>query len=102
MGDSQKKKKNLSLLLEGDLALLLKVLLAHLLLARLELGDIGVVALFSLLVGALQDWLLLQTGHLRQLLNAAQPSLSILLTVAEVDPGTISLLLPSSPSQRGS
>ena len=92
------------LLLERDLALLLEVLLAHLLLAWLELGDIGVVALLSLLVGALQDGLLLQTGHLRQLFDTAQPGLSILFTVAEVDPGTSSslLLLPSSTSQRGS
>merc|ERR1719367_1697447 len=78
------------LLLERDLALLLEILLAHFLLAGLELGDIGVVALLSLLVGALQDGFLLQTGHLRQLLDTAQPSLAILLTIAEVDPGTSS------------
>ena len=36
-----------SLLLEGDLALFLKVLLADLLLGGLELGDVGEVALFD-------------------------------------------------------
>merc|ERR1719278_2515428 len=52
-----------SLLLECNRALLFKVLLAHLLLAGGELGDIGVVALLHVLVGALQDGLLLQAGH---------------------------------------
>jgi len=41
----------IGLLLEGDLALLLKVLLAHLLLGWGELCDVGVVALLNILVG---------------------------------------------------
>jgi hypothetical protein len=41
------------LFLKGDLTVLLKVLLAHLLLGRSELGDIGEVALLNILVGAL-------------------------------------------------
>ena len=59
------------LLLEGDLAGLLEVLLADLLLTGLELGDVGVVALLRVLVGALQDGLLLQGGHRLLLLHAA-------------------------------
>ena len=91
------------LLLEGDGAGLLEVLLTHLLLGRSKLGDIRIVALLGVLVGALQDRLLLQAGHLGQLLDAAEPGLPILNTVAEVDAGTSgSLLLSSSSSQRGS
>ena len=41
------------LLLKSDLAGLLKVLLADLLLTGLELGDVGVVTLLDILVGAL-------------------------------------------------
>ena len=41
------------LLLKGDGACLLEILFAHLLLAGLELGDVGVVTLLSVLVGAL-------------------------------------------------
>jgi len=85
-----------SLLLEGDLTGLLKVLLTHLLLTGFELGNICVVALLSVLVCALQDWLLLQAGHRLLLLDTAEPSLSVLLTVAEVDPPCRrGVLLPS-------
>ena len=73
------------LLLEGDGASLLEVLLAHLLLAGLELGDVGVVTLLHVLVGALQDGLLLQGGNLLLLLDAAQSGVWILRTPAEVD-----------------
>ena len=73
------------LLVEGDGAGLLEVLLAHLLLAGLELGDIGVVALLGVLVGALQDRLLLHRGDRLLLLDAAEPSLPILNTGGEVD-----------------
>ena len=48
-----------SFLFEGDGALLLKVLLADLLLGRLELSDVGVVTLLGVLVSALQDGILL-------------------------------------------
>ena len=74
------------LLVEGDGAGLLEVLLAHLLLAGLELGDVGVVALLCVLVGALQDGLLLQAGDGLLLLNTAEAGLGVLLTAAEVDP----------------
>ena len=67
-------------------ALLLKVLLADLLLAGGELGDVGVVALLHVLVGALQYWLLLQAGHGLLLLNTAQAGLGVLLAAAEVNP----------------
>ena len=51
-----------------------------------ELCDVGVVALLHVLVCALQDGLLLQTGHGLLLLHAAQPSVGVLLAAAEVDP----------------
>merc|ERR1719264_2013927 len=85
------------LLLEGDGTGFLKGLLAHLLLGRGKLGDISVVALLSVLVGALQDWLLLQGRHSLLLLDAAQPSLWILLAAAEVDPSLDLALLTASP-----
>merc|ERR1712203_118103 len=85
-----------SLLLEGDLTGLLKVLLTDLLLTGFELGNICVVALLCVLVCALQDWLLLQTCHRLLLLDTAEPSLPVLLTVAEVDPPCrCGVLLPS-------
>ena len=59
--------------------------LADLLLAGGELGDVGVVALLHVLVGALQDGLLLQAGHGLLLLNTAQASLGVLLTSTEVN-----------------
>ncbi len=61
------------LLLEGDLAALLKVLLADLLLRRLELGHVGEMALLGVLVGALQNGILLERGHLLLLVDAAEP-----------------------------
>merc|ERR1719264_711536 len=86
-----------SLLLECDRALLLKVLLADFLLAGGELGDIGVVALLHVLVGALQDRLLLQAGHRLLLLDAAEAGLWIFLAAAEVDPAADLLPLPPAP-----
>ena len=74
--------------------------LADLLLAGGELGDVGVVALLHVLVGALQDGLLLQTGHRLLLLHAAQPGLGVLLAAAEVDAaldGNL-FILSASPS----
>merc|ERR1719341_543778 len=88
------------LLLERDLTGLLKVLLAHLLLARLELGDVGVVALLSVLVGALQDRLFLDGGHLLLSLHTAESSLWVGLAAAEVDPTLDSpVLLSSTPGE---
>ena len=69
---------------EGDLALLLEVLLADLLLGGLELRDVGVVALLHVLVGALQEGVLLQGGH-AGLLGDAAGAVGLLLAVGEVD-----------------
>ena len=73
---------------------------ADLLLAGGELGDVGVVALLHVLVGALQDGLLLQAGHRLLLLHAAQPGLGVLLAPAEVDTALDGdlLILSASPS----
>ena len=70
----------------------------HLFLGRCELCDISVVALFPILVGALQDWVLLQFCHCLLLVDAAESSLRILLTAAEVDPtrNDPTILLPPS------
>ena len=86
------------LLFEGDGASLLKVLLADLLLGRLELGDVGVVALLHVLVSALQYRLLLQGGDLLLFLHTAEPSLWILHAAAEVE-APLDLFLSSSPGQ---
>ena len=87
-----------SLLFEGDGTSLLKVLLADLLLCRLKLGDVGVVTLLHVLVSALQDWLLLQGGHLLLLLHTAQAGLRVLHAAAEVE-ASLDLLLSPGPSQ---
>ena len=89
------------LLLEGDLAGLLKVLLANLLLGRFELGDVGVVALLDILVSTFQYRLLLQSCDLLLLLHAAQSRLGVLHTAAEVEASlhALLLLLPAGPGQ---
>ena len=58
------------------------------------------MALFPILVGALQDWVLLQFCHCLLLVDAAEPSLRVLLTAAEVDPtrNDPTVLLPPSPT----
>ena len=86
------------MLFEGDGTSLLEVLLADLLLGRLELGDVGVVTLLHVLVGALQDRLLLQCGDLLLLLHTAQPGLGVLHTAAEVE-ASLDFLLSAGPSQ---
>ncbi len=73
------------LLLEGDLAALLKILLADLLLRGLELGHVGEVALLRVLVRALQDGILLERGHLFLLVDAAEPRGGIVDASAEVN-----------------
>ena len=75
-------------LFEGDGAGLLEVLLADLLLAGLELGDVGVVALLRVLVGALQDGLLLQSGHLLLLQDAAHAAAGVHCAPSEVNTAT--------------
>ncbi len=81
-----------SLLLEGNLTTLLKVLLADLLLGSLEGCDIGVVALLNVLVGALQDGVLLKGGHGLLPLHTAEASLGVSLTAREVN-STIDLVV---------
>ena len=72
--------------------------LADLLLAGGELGDVGVVALLGVLVGALQDGLLLQAGHRLLLLHAAQPRVGVRHAPTEVHPARdASILLPPGP-----
>ncbi len=73
------------LLLEGDLALLLEVLLADLLLGGRELGHVGEVALLGVLVRALQNGLLFEAGDLFQLVDAAEAGLWVVDTGAEVN-----------------
>ena len=79
-----------SLLFEGDGASLLEVLLADLLLGGGELGDVGVVALLGVLVGALQDRLLLQAGDGLLLVHTAEPRVRVCDTPTEVNTTTIS------------
>jgi len=86
-----------SLLFEGDLAGLFKVLLADLLLSWSELCHIGVVALFNILMGALKDGVFLQGCDSFLLFNAAKTSLWISETAAEVDASLNSVLLTSLP-----
>jgi len=73
-----------SLLLEGDLAGLFKVLLAHFLLSWSELRDISVVALFNTFVGALENGVLFQCLDGGFFFDTAQSSLWVVLTVAKV------------------
>merc|ERR1719244_68599 len=81
-------------LLERDCTLLLKVFLANLLHGRFKLGDISVVALLCVLMGALQDGLLLQRGHCLLFVHAAQPSIRFSHTVGEVNSTRNSGTLP--------
>ena len=74
-----------SFLLECDGTQFLEVLFADFLLSRFELSNVGVVTLLGVLVSTLQDGLLLQAGHGLLLLDAAEPSLRVLLAPAEVN-----------------
>ena len=82
------------LLHEGDGTFLVERLLADFLPARFELSDVGVVTLLRVLVGALQDRLLLQAGHHLLLIHTAQPGLRVGDAAAKVESsvGSISLL----------
>ena len=80
------------LLAKGDLTRLFKVLLALLLLGGAELGDVGVVALLDIPVGALQHWLLRQALH-RVLLDHAESPVCCPRRLAKVD---TTLVIPSS------
>merc|ERR1711983_382474 len=74
-----------SLLFECDGTRLLKCFLTNFFLKRLKLCNISVVALLCVLVGTLQDGLLLQGGHCLLLVHAAQPSIRISHTTTEVN-----------------
>ena len=88
-----------SLLLEGDLAGLLEILLTHFLLSSLKLCHIGVMALFDVLVGALEDGILLESGDGLLLLNTAEAGLRICLAAREVNSSRGCLvLLPALPA----
>ena len=51
------------------------------------------MALLHVLVGALQDRLLLQAGHGLLLLNTAEAGLGVLLAAAEVDPALLDKII---------
>jgi len=90
-----------SLLLEGDLAGLLKILLAHFLLGRFKLRHIGVVALLNILVGTLEDGILLECGDGLILLNTTEAGLGICLAAREINSSLDSVpLLPALPAPR--
>ena len=72
------------LLAEGDLTRLFEVLLTLLFLARTELGDVGVVTLLYVPVGALQHGLLGQTLH-RVLFDHTQSPVRRPRRLTEVD-----------------
>ena len=71
------------LLLECDLAALLKVLITGLLLGWLEIGEVSVVTLFHVFVFALQDGIFGQGLH-RLLLDHTQPAVRGAGSLAEV------------------
>ena len=73
-----------SLLLEGDLTGLLKVLFADFLLGGSELGDISVVTFLDVLVSTFQDGVLLDGLDGLLLLNTAQTGLGVIHTATEV------------------
>ena len=88
-----------SLLLEGDLAGLLEILLTHFLLGSLKLRHIGVVALLNILVGALKDGILGEGGDGLLLLDTAEAGLGIGLAAREVNSSLdSSVLLPALPA----
>ena len=55
------------------------------------------MTLLGVLVCALQDWVLLNSGHCLLLVHTTQPSVRVLLTAAEVDPALNLSLLPAPP-----
>ncbi len=88
-----------SFLLESDLAGLLKVFLTNFLLGRLELCDIGVVALLNILVGTLKNGVLLQGGDGLLLLHTAEAGVGVGLAAAEVNASRDDVLLPGLPAE---
>ena len=88
-----------SLLLEGDLTALFKVLLANFLLGGVELCDIGVMALLNILVVALKNGILLQGLDNLLVLDTAVASLGISDTVAEVNTSSLDIALSATPKE---
>jgi hypothetical protein len=86
------------LLLEGDLTGLLKVLFTHLLLGSNELRNIGVMALFHILVCALKNGILLKRRDRLVLFNAAVSRVGICLAAGKVNSAIDSSLLLASLS----
>ena len=74
-----------SLLLEGDLTGLLKVLFAYFLLGGSELCDISVMTFLNVLVGTFQDGVLLDGLDGLLLFNTAQTGLGVIHTTSEVN-----------------
>ena len=66
-------------------ALFLEDIITDLLLEGRVGGDVSVVALGGVLVGALQDWLLLHRGDLVQLVDATETGFLIGFAAGEVD-----------------
>ena len=93
-----------SLLLEGDLTGLFKVLLANLFLSGSELCDISVMAFFDIFVGTFQNGIFLDGFDGFFLLHAAQTGLGIVNTATEIDSaldlggGVLSLLSALAPA----
>ena len=73
------------LLLEGDLATLLKIFLTHFFLCRGELSNVCVMTLLNILVGAFQDWVLLERGHSLLSLHTAEAGVRVIDAAGEVD-----------------
>ena len=88
----------LGLLLKGDLAGLLKVLLTDLLLGGVELCHVGVVALLDVLVGALEDGVFLEGGDSLLSLDTAETGVGVILAGTEVNTGA-TVLLPGRPGE---
>ena len=86
------------LLLERHLTRFFKVLLADFFLCGIELRDVRVVALLDVLVGALQDGVLLERRDLLVFGDAADAGVWIVLTSGEIDPALdlSGLLSPAS------
>lgn len=74
-----------SLLFESDLTGFLKVFIANLLLCSLKLCDIGVMTFLNILMGALKNGILLESGNGLFLLNTTESSLRIIDASAEVN-----------------
>jgi hypothetical protein len=87
-----------SLLFEGNLTDLLKVLLTHFFLGSFKQGHIGVMALLNILVCALENWILLNGLDGLLLLNAAKAGIRVILAATEIN-STWNATIASLPSR---